>query len=206
MVWESQYRLTQPAEDVFVGVFHDPSSPKTWKIEAGILFSNQLCLMEKTMDLIAKTYPCRSQGVAMLNSRGGIHYSQVASCFSADRPRGYVGAQCWLNAETLGRELEAIGEKKMAKRVFETMSSETAAEFGQRLAALAEDFAGRYRDVSPEKRPQISEWVSFYDEESKDYITKPYSTTIDRVVDVIEKASHWYNNVALLGSGVAACF
>jgi hypothetical protein len=106
----------------------------------------------------------------------------------------------------LARELEAIGEKKMAKRCFETMSVDEADEFGQRILDLAEEFQNRYRDVPIEKRPAISEWVSFYDEDSKDWILKPYNTTIERVVDVLEKGGCWFKKVSSLGSGVAACF
>jgi hypothetical protein len=159
------------------------------------------------LDLISKTYPCRSQGVAVLNSRGGIHYGPVDGCFvDTDRPRGFLGAYCWFNGESLARELEAIGEKKMAKRCCETMSTDEAKEFGQRLLDLAEEFQGRYREVPAEKRPRISEWVSFYDEESKDWILKPYNTTIERVVDQLEKGGSWFQKVSTLGSGVAACF
>ena len=69
------------------------------------------------LDLISKSYPCRSQNnVAVLNSRGGIHYGPVeVAQKNEDRPRGFIGSYAWFNAETLSRELEAIGEKKKKK-------------------------------------------------------------------------------------------
>ena len=160
------------------------------------------------LDLISKTYPCRSQNnVAVLNSRGGIHYGPVEGAQkSEDRPRGFIGSYAWFNAETLSRELEAIGEKKMAKRVSETMSVDEADEFGQRLLDLAEEFQGRYRDVPAEKRPRISEWVSFWDDESRDWILKPYNTSVERVVSLLERGGTWFKKVSSLGSGVASCF
>jgi hypothetical protein len=124
----------------------------------------------------------------------------------SDHPNNLTEAYCWLKGELLVRELEAIGEKRLAKRCFDNLSARQAGRFGRKLDRLAAKLREESRVRPFGSRRSFSERVSFYDEKSREWTLRPYSTTLERVVEILEKGGRWYRRASALGSGVVAWY
>jgi hypothetical protein len=157
------------------------------------------------LDLYPSPYPCKGKRPSLLSSKRKEVRDEDAECWfkDGDHPTNLLEAYCWFKGELLVRELEAIGENKMAKRCFSDLSARKAGKFGRHLLELAGKLRERYRGT-PFEKPCFSERVSFYDEKSGQWTLRPYTTTLERVVEILEKGGRWYRKASSLGSGVAA--
>lgn len=160
------------------------------------------------LDLYPSPYPCRGKRPTLLGSKkiDARDYEATECAFrDGDHPTEPCEAHCWFKGEILVRELEAINERKLAKRCFADMSARKAGKFGKKLLDLAWKLRERYRGMPPfDKPPCFTERVSFFDEKNGVWTLRPYTTTLERVVDILEKGGRWYRKASSLGSGVVA--
>lgn len=158
------------------------------------------------LDLYPTPYPCKTKGIAKLNSNGTTNCACTKCWFKDDNnPSGVFGTDCWFRGKALAHELEAFGEDKLAARCYKSVTAEKADAFGKRLLELVAKLRKRYEGVPPEELPHDAGWDLSYSETSKEWLPGDFST-FEEALETIEQGGNWYRKVAGLGSGVEAWY
>ena len=112
---------------------------------------------------------------------------------------GIYPCECSLWAEDAARELDAVGEGGLSKRMYQDMTHREASTFGEELRAAADRLQARFAGT-PEHGD--AERSRSQDKDENEQIHG--RVTIDHALAEIRAAARWYERVGKLGFGTHA--
>lgn len=120
-----------------------------------------------------------------------------------DFPIGMMGTCCSLRGKAAARELEALGEHRLAEAMYRDMTCAKVEIFAKKLREAADRLERRHAGQSA--KPTGAGWNGLWVAKKKEWEWQNHST-FEEALAAIREAARWYEKVASLGFGVHAWY
>ena len=120
-----------------------------------------------------------------------------------DFPIGMMGTCCSLRGKAAARELEALGEHRLAEAIYRDMTCAKVEVFAKKLREAADRLECRH--AGQPTKPTGAGWNGLWVAKKKEWEWQSHST-FEEALAAIREAARWYEKVASLGFGVHAWY